>query len=274
MAKVRDQADNLTGSARDATPRANGAVGTWTSRLGQAVGQVFGPRRPVVDVSTLNGKRTTSAGTNGAKPTTATNQTAEPKRSPWDPRPKSQMGKLVFGMLIYFLGSQLLEFGLAAVFNWLRVSVTARQTLFPPNTWVVGGLSNFSLIYFLLIALFVWALFRFNIIPRDFLRPANQRSGTVRGAQGTKTNSANGAGAGTSANGSSAARHSGRQRLTMTTPSTKAKRPASRTAGAKAPATAAKAVASRTNGKAPAPPSADESYERVKSLQRTRRRKH
>jgi hypothetical protein len=257
MAKVREQANNTTGTNRDDMPAGQTGFGGWMGRLGQ----VLLPRQPIVDTSSLDTKR----GANG----TTTNVTPPTGWARWDIRPKSQMGKLIFGMLIYFLGSQLLEFGLALVFNQLKISLTARQTLFPANTWVVGGLTNFSLIYFVLIALFVWLLFRFNVIPRDFLRPASQRNAARnQGAtSGTVTGAANGS--------AGATRHSGRQRLAMTAPVTKAKRPLASAVKTTAPQrTAVKAAAPRANGKTPPPPSADEAYERVKARQRARRRRH
>lgn len=299
MAKVREIADGLSGN--QSNRKSDGLTGTtrkaevvetppassgWLSRIG---GFLAPPR------STGN---TTQQGAKAA-------------------RPQSSWARLLFGFMVYLLGSFILQPLILLVFGWLHINPAARQTLFPANTWIIGTANAYTLVYFVLLALFIWALFRFNIIPRDPFgaRASAQRraSGTSGASGGTSASGASGAsgGSGTTApSAPSALRHAGRRRLPMTdgtstprptrsirsflrlpsaTPATSSAAKPSPKAAVKPTAKVATGTPARSTTRSSAgtakPASArpanghvavsnhDGHYDRVKSLQRSRRRK-
>ncbi|HEY7983980.1 MAG TPA: hypothetical protein VID73_07430 [Ktedonobacterales bacterium] len=115
-------------------------------------------RPPAVDRSTTavtpsaNGATTTGA--NGAAGT---------------PQPKfgRGMSRLAIGMLAYVVGSYALQIVLALVNSTFKLGLEQAQAIFPRTTPLVGAMTKFALIYFILVIVLIWALFRFNIIPRD-----------------------------------------------------------------------------------------------------------
>lgn len=233
-------------ASRDST-RAAG-VGGFVSRIGSALA----PRRRAVD--------------GGGKPA----------------RPPSPWNKLLFGAMVYLLGSLLLQPLIILLFSWFHISPAARQPFFPANTPLIGNANIYTLVYFVFLAVFIWLLFRFNIIPRDPFGVRANAQQTSRTASSSATQVSE---------SPAALRHAGKRRLPTTVAPEKAKpsRFAARQTSAKAlPKTAtgatvkptAKAVSTR------APSSAknvgahgatnsnqDGHYDRVKALQRVRRRK-
>ena len=200
-------------------------------------------------------------------------------------RPPSPWNKLLFGAMVYLLGSLLLQPLIILLFSWFHISPTARQPFFPANTPLIGNANVYTLVYFVFLAVFIWLLFRFNIIPRD---PFGVRANAQRpsGAASTGTS-----GATSVTETPTALRHAGKRRLPTTAASTNAKpsRLAARPPTTKALPRAATGVAARSAAKAPATkPTAkavsasansstngglDSHYDRVKSQQRARRRK-
>ncbi len=83
------------------------------------------------------------------------------------------MSKLAIGMLAYVVGSYALQIVLVLVNSTFKLGLEQVQTLFPPTTPLIGSMTKFALIYFLLVIVLIWALFRFNVIPRD---PFGQRA--------------------------------------------------------------------------------------------------
>jgi hypothetical protein len=77
------------------------------------------------------------------------------------------MSKLAIGMLAYVVGSYALQIVLVLVNSTFKLRLDQAQTLFPRTTPLVGSLTKFALVYFLLVIVLIWLLFRFNLIPRD-----------------------------------------------------------------------------------------------------------
>jgi hypothetical protein len=116
-------------------------------------------------------------GANGATPTTGANGAAG------TPQPKFGRGisKLAIGMLAYVVGSYALQIVLVLVDSTFKLGLGQMQTLLPKNTPLIGGMTKFALIYFFLVILLIWALFRFNIIPRDPFGARAQAQTRARG---------------------------------------------------------------------------------------------
>jgi hypothetical protein len=128
------------------------------------------PQRIVAGVRELAGRlrpsaveRTTTppARANGAA-TGANGATGAPQ-----PKVGRGMSKLLIGMLAYVVGSYALQIVLVLVDSTFKLNLGQVQTLFPKTTPLIGPMTKFALIYFLLVIVLIWALFRFNIIPRD-----------------------------------------------------------------------------------------------------------
>jgi hypothetical protein len=182
-------------------------------------------------------------------------------------------------MLILMIGFYVISFIVDFIFSHLPRNVQAafEAPLASKNTFLLGGLSGLTLIWFVLIAAFYIALFRFNIMPRDpfnMRAKAESRASTTRGPTG-------------SVNLTPQARASRRQAaIAAAATTTKNSRTGriSRT-GAKTPAPLLKtkagqsAASSSTSSRTKAAPAAaasgnhDAEYERVKAYQRQQRRR-
>jgi hypothetical protein len=213
MAKVREQSDGLSGPA---TRKSDGLTGTNATKSSM-VDQTSPPA--------ATGWRGRIGGLLVPRRTLTTAQSEAQAARPG--RPQGRWGKLLFGFMVYLLGSFLLQPLILLVFQWLHINPAARQPFFPAGTWVVGTANIYTLVYFVFLAVFIWALFRFNIIPRDpFGARANYQQ---RQAGGGASGSSAASGATTSTTGGRAARaatavalspsarrHAGRRRLPMT----------------------------------------------------------
>jgi hypothetical protein len=147
------------------------------------------------------------------------------------------MSKLAIGMLAYVVGSYALQIVLVLVNSTFNLRLNEVQALFPHTTPLIGNMTKFALIYFLLVILLIWGLFRFNIIPRDPFGARAQAQSRARGnAPAAPT-----------------------QELVSWSSRRRAARKAANAAAAAKPTTFAGAH--------------DEEYERVRALQRARRRK-
>jgi hypothetical protein len=251
MAKPREREDNPGSAGQGNLPQANVGPGGLLGRLGTALL----PRRRNADASATPAKgAAASAGNqrNGATPAT-----------PASPRQRSGLSQFLFGAMIYILGTYLLQIPLILVngyFNlhWDRTVVYH----FPKGFPLIGGsnLTVISLIYFVLLILMLWALYRFNILPRDPFgvqaRAAAQRTTTTPTAAGATP---------TATHRRSAALRRAR-RASQTTS-------ASNGGSAKTAVTAPKTRGPATPTAATTVRAGDEAYERVKALQRTRRRR-
>ena len=243
MAKVREQTDNPTGKQTSA----DGLSGASRSTQDHVPVPNSNPLMARVGGMLAPLGRLTAPIRQNAKPA----------------RPASPWGKLLFGARVYLLGSFLLQPLILLLFSWFHINPVARQPFFPANTWLIGTANVYTLVYFVFLAVFIWLLFRFNIIPRD---PFNVRANAQRGA-------ANSSGTDTmnkSASGSTnALRHAGRRRLPVTGTAAKA-RPSARISMAK---TASKATTISKSASGAADGAHDDHYDRVRAQQRARRRK-
>ena len=210
MAKVSERSDGLSGQT---TRKSDGLTGTHSTNS-TAMDQTSPP--------TATGWRGRIGGLLAPRRTLTTAQQEAQAGRP--ARPPSRWGKLLFGFMVYLLGSFLLQPLILLIFQWLHINPAARQPFFPAGTWIVGNANVYTLVYFIFLAVFIWALFRFNIIPRDpFGARANaqqrQTGGGAAGATGTSTGAA-----GSRATGAvtrpvlspAALRHAGRRRVPMT----------------------------------------------------------
>jgi hypothetical protein len=221
MTKVGDQSN----APSDAQPTAS--AGLW-SRIGQ-IGQALRPRPRVADQ-------------NGAQSSL---------------RPTSNMGRFLFGLVAYMVGSMALQYLLLVVDRALKLNLTTtRQVIFPANWAFVGSMRQFELVYLLLLVVYVYLLFRFNLIPRDLLgaRAAADRRAAERVAAKTAITP-----------GRSKSAQRANQRAAATT---------THGTGTRRSGAAARAI--RAEAKAPEPTTphdSDDEYERVRALMR-RQRKH
>jgi hypothetical protein len=146
------------------------------------------------------------------------------------------MSKLAIGMLAYVVGSYALQIVLVLVNSTFNLRLNEVQALFPHTTPLIGNMTKFALIYFLLVILLIWGLFRFNIIPRDPFGARAQAQSRARG----------------------------------NVPAAPTKEQVSWSSRRRAARKAANAAAAKSTTFAGAH---DEEYERVRALQRARRRK-
>lgn len=163
------------------------------------------------------------------------------------PRPRSDMSRFFIAMMAYVIGSFVLQYLLLLANSTFKLNLEKTQNLFPTSWPLIGPMSKFALIYLLLLVAFIWILYRTGVMPKDMFgaRAAAER----RAAQ--------------SAARSSGQSRSARRRTTATTTTT-AHATSKRRAAAPARATAATPSSSGTY---------DTEYHRVKTLQRSRRRK-
>lgn len=199
MAKVREQSDGLGGN--QANRKGDGLTGTNRKTDESA------------SLPASGGWRTRIGSFFAPPPRTTGNMAQQDSKAA---RPQSSWGRLLFGFMVYLLGSFILQPLILLIFGWLHINPAARQPFFPANTWVIGTANVYTLVYFVFLALFIWALFRFNIIPRD---PFGARAAAERRAGGASaTGGTNGSSKSTTTPppASSALRHAGRRRLPTT----------------------------------------------------------
>ncbi len=168
------------------------------------------------------------------------------------PSARSGFGRLLFGMLIFIVGANLLETILFVANNTWKLNLLA-PLVSDKNTPILGGMTRFTLIYVIVIVALYAALYRFNIFPKD---PFGVKAQAAERARRNAGNQQNGA---TSA-------HASRSRA--------ARRHAASTTARGAQSTRRAAANARTDGgETPAPGEHDSEYERVKAIQRMRRRR-
>lgn len=158
MARTAQDAHGKAGAQPDtaATPAAKGAETTparsvWASRLSR-VGSALAPR----------------AARTG---TTATRSASSAPGA----RPRGSTMRFFVGMLLFVIGSQVVFYIEAfAVQKFAPGLATAR--IWSPNAPLVGGLTPYLLIYFLLVVGLWYGLYRSNIIPKDVFGMRAQRA--------------------------------------------------------------------------------------------------
>ena len=242
MAKSRGGEQNTGSAGKDNLPPARAESGGLLGRLGGALL----PRRWFVDVP--------AASTKGA---TARNQQNGGTPAPAQPRPP--MGRMLIGLLAYLVGSIVLQYVLIWLSVTFKLHLERTQALFPRNTPVVGAMSTYSLLYLLFLIALIWGLYRFNVLPRNlFGTRAAQRNATPAAppSDGNRRSAA----------ARRARRASQASATTSATNTTRASARPATTSTRRAPVQPPPATKA-TNG------SDDEAYERVKALQRSRRRK-
>jgi hypothetical protein len=160
-------------------------------------------------------------------------------------RKRTPMGRFFWAMIAYVIGSILLENLLLLANAFFKLNLQKTQNLFPTSWPFVGNMTRFTLIYLLLLVALIWILYRTGVMPRD---PLGTRS---RDAQRTTAGNAS-----ASAGRSRSARRAAAAHAATSTPR-RAASPAARTP-----------AAAHTTGGAH-----DVEYNRVRALQRSRRRK-
>lgn len=165
-------------------------------------------------------------------------------------RPRSDMGRFFTGMMAYVIGSFLLQYVLLLANSTFKLHLDQPQSLFPRNTPYIGAMSSFAIIYLLFLIALIWGLYRFNVMPRDPFgarrRAAEQAANNAATSTGTRARSR-------------------RRRGTTTSASSAAHAPSTTRRASAAPRPTLTRAA--TDG------TSDEHYERVKAMQRLRRRK-
>ena len=156
-------------------------------------------------------------------------------------RPRSDMSRFFIAMMAYVIGSFVLQYLLLLANSTFKLNLEKTQNLFPTSWPLIGPMSKFALIYLLLLVAFIWILYRTGVMPKDMFgaRAAAER----RAAQ--------------NASRSSGQSRSARRRTT-------------------AHATSKRRAATPTRAAAATPSASstyDTEYHRVKTLQRSRRRK-
>ncbi len=192
--------------------------------------------------------------------------------------PRSGWSRLLFGMVILFIGFYVISFIIDFVFSHLPRSGQDALTapLASKNTFLLGGLSGLTLIWFVLIAGFYIALFRFNIIPRDPFNARGRAEARVAAKRGTtstvnlapQTRASRRQAAAAAATAAENAKNgkNGKTASKTTAPLTKAKAGQSHAGSQTSARTKAEPTAARSGAH-------DAEYERVKALQRQQRRR-
>lgn len=162
---------------------------------------------------------------------------------------KSGFSKLLFAMLIFIIGAQVAEIGLAFVNQKFSLHLDTTR-MASPSTPFLGSLTWFSFLYVVLILALYVALYRFKIFPRDpFGAKAAAEARATKQQQTTSYSNV---------------------------PRTRAaRRHATTTAAAKDTPSARRVAAAARTKTVPTPADGehDDTYERVKAAQRTRRRR-
>lgn len=84
--------------------------------------------------------------------------------------PRGSVRRLLLGLLVYLIGSIVLQFALIFASQYFKLHLENTQTLFPSGTPFVGHLSWFSLIYLLFLIVLIWLLYRTGLMPRQTFR--------------------------------------------------------------------------------------------------------
>jgi hypothetical protein len=163
-------------------------------------------------------------------------------------RPRSDMSRFFIAMMAYVIGSFVLQYLLLLANSTFKLNLEKTQNLFPTSWPLIGPMSKFALIYLLLLVAFIWILYRTGVMPKDMFgaRAAAER----RAAQ-------------------SAARSSGQSRSARRRTTAASTTAAAHTTSKRRVATPARASAATTSASS----TYDTEYHRVKTLQRSRRRK-
>ncbi|HEV2237497.1 MAG TPA: hypothetical protein VGR57_12615 [Ktedonobacterales bacterium] len=145
------------------------------------------PQRIIAGVREVAGRlrppaveRSTTAAPPSAQRATPTTGASGANATP-QPKFGRGMSRLAIGMLAYVVGSYALQIVLALINGNFGLGLDQVQTLFPKTTPLIGTMSKFALIYFILVIVLIWALFRFNIIPRDPFGARAQAQARARG---------------------------------------------------------------------------------------------
>lgn len=243
MAKSREGEQNTGSAGIDNLPPARAESG---GLLGRIAGVLL-PQRRLVDVPATSTKGAPAKNQqNGATPAPAAQS-------------RPPMGRVLIGLLAYLVGSIVLQYLLIWLNGTFPLHLEGTQALFPRNTPLVGSMSTYSLLYLLFLVALIWGLYRFNVLPRNlFGTRAAQRNATPVDPP-------------TDGNRRSAAvrraRRASQTSATTSAPSTTKATARPATAPTRRAPVQPPAATKSTNG------SDDEVYERVKALQRSRRRK-
>jgi hypothetical protein len=90
--------------------------------------------------------------------------------------PRGSVRRYLLGLLVYLIGSIVLQFALLFASQYFKLHLEHTQTLFPSGTPVVGQMSWFSLIYLLFLIAMIWLLYRTGLLPRQMFQPRSPRS--------------------------------------------------------------------------------------------------
>lgn len=157
MAQTRERAPAKAATGASTSEKA-GTSGTEAPKSGFSLARLLAPRPPQ-----------SQTGANG-----------QPAR------PRSQMSKLLFGLLLLMLASQVFEIVLLYADANLHLNLQhyiagTNGGTKPGTAFLFGGMTWFALIYFGAIIALYFVLLRFNILPKD---PFGTRAAASRSAQG------------------------------------------------------------------------------------------
>jgi hypothetical protein len=232
MAQTKERPPSEAKSPAKATPpNASAPRPSWLSRL----------RGPLTNAPTANGR----------------------------PRTGGAIFKSFFGILIWFVASQLIMYLLILLDSALKMpgELPPLETtrLFPPNTPLLGWVTPFLLIYGVVVIGLWFLLIRFNLIPRDFFGARAQAEQRARRQGGT-----------TAANTASTGPRKTRAQRRYSDARAQEQAQANAKGGKNGAKPAAKPVARASDAPKASNVSAgshDEEYDQVRSAERLRRRR-
>lgn len=183
-------------------------------------------------------------------------------------KPSSGIFKFMFGLIVFVVGSQLLAFVLFFLDGLVGRRLSTLE-IFPPSVPLIGGMTLYLLVYFLLVVGLWYVLYKTNIIPRDPFGVKTRAAEQARAAGGARGTAA------TPGSGKPRTRAERRRLASETAAAEAAKSSAKNATRAPAKPVAAKAAPARANGKAAQAPAPghDAEYERVRAADRQRRRR-
>lgn len=187
-------------------------------------------------------------------------------------KPSSGIFKFMFGLIVFVVGSQLLAFVLFFLDGLVGRRLSTLE-IFPPSVPLIGGMTLYLLVYFLLVVGLWYVLYKTNIIPRDPFGVKTRAAEQARVAGGAR-------GAAATPGSGKPRTRAERRRLAGETAATDAAKSSTKSSAkhaTRAPAkpVPAKAAPAGANGKAAKAlaPSHDAEYERVRAADRQRRRR-
>ncbi len=224
--------------------------------------------QPASKATVAGGKNTASA-KGSTKP-----GTSAPSKGATAPTQRPLMGKFMFGMLIYLLGAQVVQYLLIFADARFHLHLATTKLFTLP---LFGAVTPLALIFIAVLGVMLWALYKFNILPKNSQLAAQRAASIAAKNAGAGKNAVPSKNASAKANGAAATKGS-----STTKPlATKANASIVRGATAGKPSTASRPLATAVKGQTRTDttrPSTtggdnDELYQRIKAQQRAQARK-